>query len=41
MICEHCEYDWSPRVSTPKSCPRCKRRFDYIKLRQALLEGQE
>ncbi len=29
MKCEYCEYDCEPRKSNPKSCPRCKRRFDY------------
>lgn len=28
-LCEFCNYGWSSRVSNPKSCPRCKRRFDY------------
>lgn len=28
--CRHCEYEWEARVKTPKACPRCKRRFDYI-----------
>ena len=27
--CEFCTYRWIARVSDPKSCPRCKRRFDY------------
>jgi len=27
--CEFCNYAWISRVSNPKSCPRCKRRFDY------------
>lgn len=29
MKCEVCEYEWEPRVTSPKACPRCKRRFDY------------
>ncbi len=29
MICNVCNYEWTPRVDNPKSCPRCKRRFDY------------
>ncbi|MBW3000473.1 hypothetical protein KY341_01200 [Candidatus Woesearchaeota archaeon] len=29
MICEKCDYEWTPKVEQPKSCPRCKRRFDY------------
>ncbi|MBI4452305.1 hypothetical protein HY637_02670 [Candidatus Woesearchaeota archaeon] len=27
--CEFCTYRWIPKVDSPKSCPRCKRRFDY------------
>lgn len=27
--CEFCTYRWISRVQSPKSCPRCKRRFDY------------
>ena len=27
--CEFCAYSWTARVQNPKSCPRCKRRFDY------------
>jgi len=27
--CEFCSYSWISRVDNPKSCPRCKRRFDY------------
>ena len=27
--CGFCTYSWTPIVATPKSCPRCKRRFDY------------
>lgn len=30
MICQICQYEWVSRVMNPKSCPRCKRRFDYI-----------
>ncbi len=29
MKCTICDYDWQPRVSTPKACPSCKYRFDY------------
>jgi len=28
--CIHCNYEWRPRIAEPKSCPRCKRRFDYL-----------
>jgi len=27
--CPYCGYEWILRISNPKSCPRCKRRFDY------------
>lgn len=27
--CEFCSYRWIAKVDSPKSCPRCKRRFDY------------
>lgn len=30
MICTQCNYQWESRIDTPKSCPRCKRRFDYV-----------
>jgi len=29
--CEHCNYEWVPRVEEPVSCPRCKKRFDIVK----------
>ncbi len=29
--CSKCGYGWIPRVKQPKSCPRCKTRFDYPK----------
>ena len=32
--CKHCEYEWEARVAEPKACPRCKRRFDYVKLEE-------
>lgn len=32
--CEFCTYEWISRVKEPKSCPRCKRRFDYKDLRE-------
>jgi predicted Zn-ribbon and HTH transcriptional regulator len=34
--CEFCTYRWNSRVSSPKSCPRCKRRFDYKEARMVL-----
>ena len=27
--CEFCIYRWIAKVESTKSCPRCKRRFDY------------
>jgi predicted amidophosphoribosyltransferase len=35
-ICEFCTYEWNAIVSSPKSCPRCKRRFDYREARLIL-----
>jgi len=29
MKCRFCAYVWNPRKSSPVSCPRCKKRFDY------------
>ncbi|MEK6947515.1 MAG: hypothetical protein AABX32_07965 [Nanoarchaeota archaeon] len=34
--CEFCTYRWISRVQNPKSCPRCKRRFDYKDARLVL-----
>ena len=34
--CEFCTYGWIPIVASPKSCPRCKRRFDYKIAREVL-----
>ncbi|GEM_PF-2817698 len=34
--CEFCTYNWIPKVDTPKSCPRCKRRFDYKDAKEVL-----
>jgi predicted Zn-ribbon and HTH transcriptional regulator len=31
MKCDHCLYEWAPRVSDPKACPRCKARLDVMK----------
>lgn len=25
MTCPFCQYDWVPRVLSPKECPKCKR----------------
>ena len=36
--CEFCAYRWISRVTAPKSCPRCKRRFDYREARLVLQE---
>jgi len=30
MNCDNCDYEWEHRVERPKSCPRCKRRFDWF-----------
>jgi len=30
MRCKFCGYEWKPRKVHPVSCPRCKRRFDYV-----------
>ena len=29
--CRYCKYQWFAVTEEPKACPRCKRRFDYIK----------
>lgn len=29
MNCSKCDYGWTARIASPKSCPRCKVRFDY------------
>jgi DNA-directed RNA polymerase subunit RPC12/RpoP len=34
--CGYCGYRWEPRVSSPISCPRCKRRFDYKAVSEVL-----
>lgn len=34
--CEFCTYRWLTKVDSPKSCPRCKRRFDYKDARLVL-----
>ena len=34
--CEFCTYRWIAKVDSPKSCPRCKRRFDYKDARLVL-----
>jgi len=36
--CEYCDYGWLSRVDEPKSCPRCKRRFDYKDIRQVFAQ---
>ena len=28
--CLRCNYLWESRVGTPKACPRCKTRLDFI-----------
>ncbi|MBI2655418.1 hypothetical protein HYX06_03275 [Candidatus Woesearchaeota archaeon] len=34
--CKFCTYRWTAKVKNPKSCPRCKRRFDYKEARLVL-----
>lgn len=29
MFCPFCEYEWSPKVESPKECPNCKRYLPY------------
>jgi len=29
MKCSKCGYEWEPRKTDPKSCPRCKARLDW------------
>ena len=41
MKCEKCQYEWKNRQDQPKSCPRCKRRFDYPKTSPDVKEPQE
>jgi len=36
MKCEICKYNWTPRIVSPKSCPRCKRRFDYFNIKNVV-----
>ena len=31
MKCQYCDYEWQPRKSNPKACPRCKSRLDIIR----------
>jgi primosomal protein N' len=37
MKCHYCSYEWKERIKNPKSCPRCKHRFDY-KMAQEVLK---
>lgn len=30
MKCPICNYEWKNKKQNPVSCPRCKRRFDYL-----------
>lgn len=34
MKCNKCEYEWIPRIESPKACPRCKSRQDNNKEQQ-------
>ncbi|MBS3167684.1 hypothetical protein J4216_01010 [Candidatus Woesearchaeota archaeon] len=38
MICNICQYEWVSRVNSPKACPRCKRRFDYLSVKIAEIQ---
>ncbi len=31
MKCEHCGYEWQPRVPEPKKCPRCQQWLPWKK----------
>lgn len=39
MLCNLCLYEWECRIESPKSCPRCKRRFDYTAMKKAAVEA--
>jgi Holliday junction resolvase len=28
--CSYCDYQWEARIEHPKSCPKCKHRFDFL-----------
>ncbi len=30
LQCNKCSYSWESRVETPKACPRCKTRLDFL-----------
>ena len=34
--CQHCHYEWTPRVTRPKACPRCKNRLEPIEARRVV-----
>lgn len=36
MKCKVCEYEWQPRIKTPKACPRCKRYMALSKIRTTI-----
>lgn len=36
--CKFCNYKWKSRVNSPKSCPRCKRRFDYYEASYKIID---
>lgn len=38
--CNQCGFDWSPRVSNPKACTRCKR-YDWSEPKKGLSRGVE
>lgn len=40
-ICKFCSYKWQQRINSPKSCPRCKRRFDYYEVKEKIINLKE
>lgn len=39
LVCSFCGYGnnrklWIPRVDSPVSCPKCKKRFDYDEVKK-------
>ena len=32
--CLKCKYEWKNKVDKPKSCPRCKVRFDWFPIKE-------
>ena len=40
-ICPKCDYTWNARKSSPKACPRCKCRLDFLKTKLSTPYGIE